>query len=207
MLLKIYPENPNPREINKVVDCLRNGGIVIYPTDTIYGIGCDIHNQKAVERINEIIKSDINKSNFSFIFNDLSHISDYTKPLSNTVFKLLKRTLPGPYTYIIEANKNVPKMFHNKKSTVGIRIPNNPIINLIVAELGNPILSKSVKDISDNILEYYTDPELMYEQFGEMVDIVIDGGYGDFTPSTVISCLNQEFEIIREGLGPIDGLF
>ncbi|MEI6347283.1 MAG: L-threonylcarbamoyladenylate synthase [Bacteroidota bacterium] len=206
MLLKIYPENPNPREINKVVDCLKSGGIVIFPTDTIYGIGCDIHNHKAVERISEIIKTDINKSNFSFIFNDLSHISDYAKPFSNPVFKLLKYTLPGPYTFILEANNNVPKIFHNKKKTLGIRIPNNPIINSIVNSLGNPILSKSVKDLSDDIFEYYTDPELIYEQFGDLVDIIIDGGYSGHTPSTVISCLNNEFEVIREGLGSIKGL-
>ncbi len=207
MLLKIYPENPSPREISKVVNCLQNGGIVIFPTDTIYGIGCDIHNHKAVERISEIINQDINRTNFSFIFNDLGHISDYTKPFSNTVFKLLKRTLPGPYTFILEANKNVPKIFHNKKSTVGIRIPNNLIINTIVAELGNPILSKSVKDLNDDIQEFVTDPELLYEQYGDSVDIIIDGGYGSFTPSTVISCLDDEFEVVREGLGDVNGLF
>lgn len=207
MLLKIYPENPNPREISKVVNCLQNGGIVIFPTDTIYGIGCDIHNHKAVERISEIIHQDINRTNFSFIFNDLGHISDYTKPFSNTVFKLLKRTLPGPYTFILEANKNVPKIFHNKKSTVGIRIPDNPIISAIVSELGNPILSKSVKDLNDDLLEFVTDPELLYEQYGDHVDIIIDGGYGGLTPSTIISCLEDEMEVVREGLGDVSGLF
>lgn len=207
MLIKIYPENPNPREISKVVNCLKDGGIIIFPTDTIYGIGCDIHNHKAVERISEIFQLDINKSNFSFIFNDLSHISDYTKPFSNTVFKLMKRTLPGPYTFILEANKNVPKIFHNKKSTVGIRIPENPILSAIVAELGNPILSKSVKDLNDKVAEFVTDPELMYEQYGDNVDIIIDGGYGGLTPSTVINCLGGEFEVVREGLGDVNGLF
>lgn len=207
MLLKIYPENPNPREISKVVNCLKNGGIVIFPTDTIYGIGCDIHNHKAVERISQVINSDINKSNFSFIFNDLSHISDYAKPLNNTVFKLLKRTLPGPYTFIVEANNNVPKIFHNKKRTLGIRIPDNAIIQAIVSELGSPILSKSVKDLNDEIMEFVTDPELMYEQYGENVDIIIDGGYGGLTPSTVISCLDGDFEVVRQGLGETEGLF
>lgn len=206
MLLKIYPENPNYREINKVVDCIKNGGIVIFPTDTIYGIGCDIHNHKAVERIAQILKSNISKTDFTFIFNDLSHISDFTKPFSNTVFKLLKKTLPGPYTYILEANKNVPKIFHNKKSTIGIRIPDNSIVKAMVENLGNPILSKSLKNLNDEISEFITDPELIYEQYADLVDIIIDGGYGSITPSTVISCLNNDIELIRAGLGPIDGI-
>jgi tRNA threonylcarbamoyl adenosine modification protein (Sua5/YciO/YrdC/YwlC family) len=207
MLLKIYPENPNSREISKVVNCLQNGGIIIFPTDTIYGIGCDIHNHKAVERISELIHCDISKSNFSFIFNDLSHISDYSKPLNNSVFKLLKRTLPGPYTYIVEANNNVPKIFNNKKKTIGIRIPDNSIIKAIVSELGSPILSKSVKDLNDDFMEFVTDPELIYEQYCEDVDIIIDGGYGGFIPSTVINCIGDDFEIVREGLGSTVGLF
>ncbi len=207
MLLKIYPENPNPREISKVVNCLKNGGIIIYPTDTIYGIGCDMHNHKAVERMAEITRSDAKKTHFSFIFNDLSHISDYAKPLSNTVFKLLKRTLPGPYTFIVEANNNVPKIFDNKKRTLGIRIPDNPITKAIVSELGSPILSKSVKDLNEDFLEFVTDPELIYEQYGELVDIIIDGGYGGLVSSTIINCVEPEFEVIREGLGPIDGIF
>ncbi len=207
MLLKIYPENPNPREINKVVNCLKNGGIIIYPTDTIYGIGCDMHNFKAVEKLAQITNSNLKKSNFSFIFNDLSHISDYAKPLSNSVFKLLKRTLPGPYTFIVEANNNVPKIFDTKKRTIGIRIPNNSIIKAIVEELGSPVLTKTIKSLEEDSIEYFTNPELIYQQYGDVVDIIIDGGYGGFIPSTIINCIDEEFEVVREGLGPIDSIF
>ncbi len=203
MLLKIYPENPNFKEIQKVVDCLKNGGIIIYPTDTIYGIGCDIHNHKAVERITEILGISKNNAQFSFICNDLSHISEYVKPLSNTIFKIVKKALPGPYTFIFEANNNVPKLLQSKKKTVGIRIPDNSIINSIVSELGNPILSKSLKD-EDEIIEYTTDPELIYERYCDLVDIIIDGGYGSNIPSTVVNCVNNEIEIIRVGKGSID---
>ncbi|MBO4232167.1 MAG: threonylcarbamoyl-AMP synthase [Bacteroidales bacterium] len=206
MLLKIYPENPNPREIQKVVDCLQNGGIIIYPTDTIYGIGCDIFQHKTVERIAQLIGGNKKKSNFSFICSDLSHLSDYTKPISNTVFKAMKKALPGPFTFILEANNNVPKLLQSKKKTVGIRVPDNSIIHEIVEQLGHPILSTSVKD-DDDIVEYTTDPELIYERYGDDVDIVIDGGYGDNIPSTVVDCTGGEIEIIREGKGDINLLF
>ncbi len=203
MLLKIYDENPNPKDIQKVVECLKNGGVIIYPTDTIYGIGCDILNHKSVERISEIMNIKKDKTMFSFICSDLSHLSDFSKPLSNTVFKVMKRVLPGPYTFILNANNNVPKLLSSKKKTVGIRVPDNNIIREIIRELGNPILSKSIND-EDEIVEYTTDPELIYERYGDLVDIVIDGGYGDNQPSTVLDCTGDDIEIIREGKGIVD---
>ncbi|MBP5710061.1 MAG: threonylcarbamoyl-AMP synthase [Bacteroidales bacterium] len=206
MLIKIYPENPNPREIQKVVECLQNGGIIIYPTDTIYGLGCDIFQHKAVERISQIIGDSKKKNNFSFICSDLSNLSDYTKPIGNPVFKAMKKALPGPFTFILNANNNVPKILQSKKKTVGIRVPDNSIIREIVSQLGHPILSTSVKD-DDEIVEYTTDPELIYERYGDVVDIVIDGGYGDNIPSTVVDCTDDDIQIIREGKGDIDILF
>ena len=206
MLLKIYPENPNPREIRKVVECLQNGGIIIYPTDTIYGLGCDIFQHKAVERISQIIGDSKKKNYFSFICSDLSNLSDYTKPIGNPVFKAMKKALPGPFTFILNANNNVPKILQSKKKTVGIRVPDNSIIREIVSQLGHPILSTSVKD-DDEIVEYTTDPELIYERYGDVVDIVIDGGYGDNIPSTVVDCTDDDIQIIREGKGDIDILF
>lgn len=206
MLLKIYPENPNPRDIQKVVDCLQNGGIIIYPTDTIYGMGCDIFQHKTVERIAQIIGGTKKKQSFSFICSDLSNLSDYTKPINNTIFKAMKKALPGPFTFILEANNNVPKLLQSKRKTVGIRVPDNNIIREIVAQLGHPILSTSVKD-DDEIVEYTTDPELIYERYGDIADYVIDGGYGDNIPSTVVDCTEGDVEIIREGKGDINLLF
>jgi tRNA threonylcarbamoyl adenosine modification protein (Sua5/YciO/YrdC/YwlC family) len=203
MLVKIYPENPNEKEIRRVVDILRDGGIVIYPTDTIYGIGCDINNAKAVEKVARIKGINLKKADLSFICYDLSHISDFTKPLNNHVFKLMKKYLPGPYTFILPANSNVPKLFKNNKKTIGIRVPDNTIIRELVKELGNPILSTSVRD-EDDIIEYTTDPELIYEKFADLVDVVIDGGYGDNEPSTIIDCTSDELEIIRYGKGEIE---
>ena len=200
MLLKIYPENPNPRAIQQVVDCLKNGGIVIYPTDTIYGIGCDIYKPKSVERIISILGNRKKKSSLSFICHDLSHLADFTPPISNHIFKAMKKALPGPFTFILNANNQVPKLIHGQKKTVGIRVPNNMIIREIVREFNNPILSASIRD-EDDIIEYITDPELIYERYGEFVDIVIDGGYGDNVPSTVIDCTSGEMEVIREGKG------
>lgn len=202
MLLRLYNENPNPREVRKVVEVLRNGGIIIYPTDTVYGLGCDITNPKAVEKVARFKGVKIEKANFSFICSDLSHLSDYTRPISNSVFKLIKKSLPGPFTFILEANNNVPKYFKGKKKTVGIRIPDNNIIRQIIYELGNPILSTSIYD-EDEILEYLTDPELIYEKYKDIADIVIDGGYGELTPSTIIDCSKDEIEIIREGKGEL----
>jgi len=203
MLLKIYPENPSQRAIDKVVACLQDGGIVVYPTDTIYGIGCDIFKPKSVEKITEILGDKKKKNAMTFICSDLSHLSDYTKPIPNNVFKTMKKVLPGPYTFILEANNNVPKIVQSNKKTVGIRVPDNPIIREIVRQLGHPILSTSVKD-DDEVLEYTTDPELIYERFGDRVDIVIDGGYGDNEPSTVLDCTSGDIEVIREGKGSID---
>lgn len=203
MLLRLYNENPNPREIRKVVDILHEGGIIIYPTDTIYGLGCDITNPKAVEKVARFKGVKIEKANFSFICSDLSHISDYTKPISNTVFKLMKKNLPGPFTFILEANTNVPKYFKGKKKTVGIRVPDNNIIRNIVYELGNPILSTSIRD-EDDILEYTTDPELIYEKYKDFADLVIDGGHGELIPSTVVDCTGDTIEITREGKGMLE---
>ncbi|MBK7211953.1 MAG: threonylcarbamoyl-AMP synthase [Bacteroidales bacterium] len=202
MLLKIYPENPDQRAIRKVVDCLRNGGIIIYPTDTIYGIGCDIFKSKTVEKIAELRGYKPGKSNFSFICHDMSQLSEFVKPIDNHTFKVMKANLPGPFTFILNANNNVPRHIQSKRKTVGIRIPDNSIIREIVRELGNPIMSTSVHD-DDDILEYTTDPELIYEKFQDKVDIVIDGGYGGNIPSTVVDCTQDELEITREGKGEL----
>ena len=203
MLIKLYPENPNDKQVLKIIECLHDGGIIIYPSDTVYGLGCDITRQKAVERIAGIkgIKSE--KANFSFVCSDLSHLSDYTKPLNNTVYRLIKSLLPGPFTFILDANNKVPKIFHSKKKTVGIRVPDNNIPREIVRKLGNPIMSTSIHD-EDEIIEYSTDPELIYEKYKDIVDIVIDGGYGGNEPSTIIDCTKDEFEIIRQGKGIIE---
>jgi tRNA threonylcarbamoyl adenosine modification protein (Sua5/YciO/YrdC/YwlC family) len=203
MLIKIYPENPNPKAIEQVVDVLKKGGIIIYPTDTIYGLGCDITNQKAIERICKIRGIKPEKANFSFICSDLSHISDYVKPIDTTVFRLLKKALPGPFTFIFNASNNVPKLLSSNKKTVGIRVPDNAIAREIVAMLGNPILSTSIKD-DDELIEYSTDPELIHEKYEELVDLVIDGGYGDNEASTVVDCTMGDFEIIRQGKGVLE---
>ena len=200
---KLYNENPNERTVKQIVEILRNGGVIIYPTDTVYGLGCDIFNHKAVERIARIKGVKLEKANFSFICYDLSHLSDFTKSVDNQTYKLMKKHLPGPFTFILQANSNVPKLFKSKKRTVGIRIPNNNICREIVRELGNPILTTSVKNI-DDILEYTTDPELLKEEFDNLVDAVVDGGYGNNVPSTIVDCSEGEFEIIRQGIGELD---
>lgn len=203
MLLRIHPDDPQPRHIQMVVDCLRKGGVIIYPTDTVYGIGCDINSRKAVERVCQIRGIKPEKATFSFICSDLSNISEYCAQVDNTVFKLMKRVLPGPYTFILGANSKVPKILHSKRHTVGIRIPNHRIPMAIVGALGNPIMSASVHD-EDALIEYSTDPELIHERFGDMVDIVIDGGYGGLEASTVLNCADDDIEVIREGKGPVD---
>ncbi|MFA5330004.1 MAG: L-threonylcarbamoyladenylate synthase [Prolixibacteraceae bacterium] len=200
MLLKIYPENPNPKDIRQVVEVLRSGGIIVYPTDTVYGLGCDITNAKAVEMVARYKGVKVEKSNFSFVCSDLSHLSDFTRPVSNQVFKLLKHYLPGPFTFILNANNNVPKYFKGKKKTIGIRIPDHSIIIEIVRELGNPIMSTSIRD-EDEIIEYSTDPELIHEKFKDIADLVIDGGYGDNIPSTIIDCTEEIPVIVRQGKG------
>jgi tRNA threonylcarbamoyl adenosine modification protein (Sua5/YciO/YrdC/YwlC family) len=200
MLLKIYPENPNPKDIRQVVELLQRGGIIIYPTDTVYGLGCDITNAKAVEKIARFKNVEVEKSNFSFICYDLSHLSDFSRPVPNPVFKLLKHYLPGPFTFILNANSNVPKYFKGKKKTIGIRIPDNSIIREIVRTLGNPIMSTSIHD-EDEIIEYSTDPELIHEKFQNIADLVIDGGYGDNIPSTIVDCTEDIPVVVRQGKG------
>ncbi|SFN34222.1 tRNA threonylcarbamoyl adenosine modification protein, Sua5/YciO/YrdC/YwlC family [Paenimyroides ummariense] len=200
--IKIYPDNPNEKEIQKVVKILKEGGLVIYPTDTVYGLGCDITNTKALERIAKIKGIKLEKANFSFVCNDLSNISEYVKNLDTSSFKILKRALPGPYTFILEGNNNLPKEF-KKKKTVGIRVPDNSIALELVKQLGNPIVSTSIYD-DDQVIEYTTDPELIFEKWQNKVDVVIDGGYGDNTASTIIDLTGSEPEVIREGKGSID---
>ena len=202
MFLKIHPDNPNPRKINTVVECLLDGGVIIYPSDTVYGFGCDIYNKKAVARIAKIKGININKQKFSFICSSLSNISKFTKPISNETYKLMKRNLPGPFTFILNANNNIPKIFKTNRKTLGIRVPKHNIPLEIVKKLENPIISSSVKE-NDKIIEYSTDPEIMYDKFKNLVDIVIDSGFTGNLPSTIIDCTKSDFEVIRQGKGNI----
>ena len=201
MLIKLYNENPNPRELEKVVSVLKDGGIVIYPTDTLYGMGCDALNVRAVEKICDLKGINPQKSNLSIICNDLSDISEYAK-VDTPTFKLMKRNLPGPFTFILPTTSSLPKIYKNRK-TVGIRVPDNPIIREIVSMLGNPVLNASVKDEHDEI-EYTTDPELIHEKWGDVADIVIDGGFGGIEPSTVVDCTSDEPVIVRQGKGVLN---
>ncbi len=198
MFLKVYEENPNPRHVKTIVDCLIAGGVIIYPTDTIYGLGCDIFNRSAVERICRIKQVDPQKAQLSFICTDLSDLSIYTKTISTPLYRLLKNYLPGPYTFILPASKEVPRILQSKKSTIGLRIPDNAIARSIVEALGRPILSASLPGI---MVEEYTDPELMYRNFQNQVDIVVDGGVGAMEPSTVVDCTKEPYEVIRAGAG------
>lgn len=202
MLLRIHPDNPSERQIRMVDECLRDGEIVIYPTDTIYGIGCDIFKVKSVEKIAELRGLKPGKTTFSFICHDLSQLSEFTRPIENPIFKVMKANLPGPFTFILNASNNVPRHIQSKRKTVGIRIPNNKIVLEIVRQLGNPIMSTSVHD-DDEIIEYTTDPELIYEKFQDKVDIVIDGGYGGNIPSTVVDCTDGGIVVVREGKGEL----
>ncbi|MGL3000420.1 L-threonylcarbamoyladenylate synthase [Flavobacterium sp. RSSB_23] len=202
--LKIYPENPNEKEIAKVVKVLRDGGLVIYPTDTVYGLGCDITNSRALEKIAKIKGIKLEKANWSFICHDLSNLSDYVRQIDTATFKILKRALPGPYTFILPGNNNLPKEF-KKKTTVGIRVPDNNIILEMVRQLGNPIVSTSIRD-DDDVIEYTTDPELIFEKWQNLVDVVIDGGYGDNIGSTIIDLSDYEPVVVREGKGSLDFL-
>jgi len=197
--IKIYEENPNEKEINKVVKVLKDGGLIIYPTDTVYGLGCDITNTKAMEKVAKIKGVKLEKADFSFICSDLSNLSDYVRQIDTPTYKILKRALPGPYTFILPSNNNLPKAF-KKKNTVGIRIPDNSIITTLVAKLGNPIVSTSIYD-EDDLIEYTTDPELIFEKWENIVDVVIDGGYGGNIPSTIIDLSTDEPTLIREGKG------
>ncbi|MDE3144649.1 MAG: threonylcarbamoyl-AMP synthase [Bacteroidota bacterium] len=198
MILQVHPDNPNPRQIKTIVECLKDGGIIIYPTDTIYGLGCDIFQIKAIEKIARIKNVDYRKSQLSFICYDLSDLSKYTKSISTPLYRMLKNYLPGPYTFILPASKEVPRLLQSKKSTIGLRVPANNIARTILKELGHPILSASMPG---EMIEEYTDPELMYENFKNLVDIVVDGGIGGMVPSTVVDCTKDEYEIIRQGAG------
>jgi tRNA threonylcarbamoyl adenosine modification protein (Sua5/YciO/YrdC/YwlC family) len=203
--IDIHPENPQPARINEAIKVLRNGGLIIYPTDTVYGIGCDIHNTRAVERLCKVQQIDPRKINLSFICYDLSHISEYTRNLPTSVFKMMKKILPGPYTFILNANNNVPKILHTRKNTVGIRVPNHNIPRMIVKELGNPLLNSSIKD-ADKIVEYTTDPEEIYDRYKHLADLIINSGFGGNTASTILDCTGDEVEVVREGLGNINEL-
>ncbi|MCC8197771.1 MAG: threonylcarbamoyl-AMP synthase [Tannerellaceae bacterium] len=198
MLVKIYPQNPNQREITKVADIVREGGLVIYPTDTVYAIGCDALNVRAVKKICQIKGINPQKSNLSIICSDLSNLSEYAK-VSNAAFKLMRKNLPGPFTFILPTSSSLPKIYKNRKE-VGIRVPDHTIVRELVQELGSPLLTTSIHD-EDEIIEYTTDPELIYEKYAHQVDVVIDGGYGGLEPSTVVDCTTEEFEIIRQGKG------
>jgi tRNA threonylcarbamoyl adenosine modification protein (Sua5/YciO/YrdC/YwlC family) len=203
MLLRIYPENPDPGRIRKVVEVLDQGGIIIYPTDTVYAIGCDIKANKSIEKIARMKGLDPRNPDMSLIFHDMSQLSEYTTIRDNSVFKLLKRNLPGPFTFIVQANNQIPKMFKNKKKTVGIRIPDNTIVLELVRELGRPIITTSIHD-PDEVIEYTTDPELIYEKYNDIAEIIIDGGYGRNEASTVVDCTTDEFTILRQGLGLLE---
>ena len=203
MLLQIHPDNPAPRHIKLVIETLESGGVVIFPTDTIYGMGCSIHQPKAVDKIAQIKGIKKEKANFSVIFNSLSMLSEFTKPFENTIFRLIRRNLPGAFTFILNANNSIPKIFQSKKKTVGIRIPDDPIVTLIVEELGHPLLTTSIRD-EDEVVEYTTDPELIYEKYKDVVDIVIDSGYGDNEPSTIVDCTSGEAIVIRQGKGILE---
>jgi tRNA threonylcarbamoyl adenosine modification protein (Sua5/YciO/YrdC/YwlC family) len=202
-LLKIHPLNPEGRKIERVISVLRKGGIVVYPTDTIYGIGCDLLNRKAIERLCTILNIKPQKLDLSFICHDLSQISEYVRRMDTPVFKLLRKSLPGPFTFIFESSSKVPRILDVNKKTVGVRIPDHAIPSIIVQQLGNPIITSSIKD-DDTIKEYTTDPEEIYEDFKHVVDIVIDGGPGGNVPSTVVDCTTDELKIIRQGLGEIE---
>lgn len=203
--IKIHPDNPEPQKIKKVVECLHNGGLVIYPTDTVYGLGCDIFQARSIERIARLKGIKVERANFSFICSDLSHLSEFAK-LSTQAFKLMKKALPGPFTFILPATSATPKLLNNKKKTIGIRIPDHEIPRQIVKELGNPIITTSIHD-EDAIIEYSTDPSLIFERFEKQVDMVVDGGFGQNQHSTIIDATTDDFEVLREGLGDFSLFF
>lgn len=203
MLIKLYEEATNPRDLKLISECFNDGGLVIYPTDTVYAVGCDILSRSGIERVARLKNVKPEKADFSFIFYDLSHISEYTKQFDTSTFKLLKRNLPGPFTFILEANNSIPKLFKNKKRTLGIRVPDHPICRAIINQLERPIISTSIHD-EDEVLEYTTDPELIYEKYQNKVDIVVDGGYGNNEASTVVDLTKGEIEITRQGIRELD---
>ena len=203
MFLKLHTENPNPRYVKMIIECLENDGVIIFPTDTIYAIGCSVNSSKALDRIARIKGTKKEKANFSFIFHDLSMLSEFTRPINNDVFKMMKRNLPGAFTFIVEANNNVPKLFKNNKKTIGIRIPDQPIITNIVRELGCPIITTSIVD-EDEISGFMTDPEEINDAYKDKVDIIIDGGFGNKEESTIVDCTDNEIVILREGKGVLE---
>jgi len=203
MLLKIHPENPSQRQILKVCDILRKGGIIVYPTDSVYALGCDIYNHKAIEQIAKLKGTRPAKADFSFIFSDLSQVSDYALLFDNRIFKLMKYHLPGPFTFILHARNNIPKIFQSRKKTIGIRIPDNKIPVELVRNLGNPIMTTSIHD-EDTLIEYTTDPDLIYEKYKDKVNVIINGGFGNNVPTTVIDCTQPEPVIVRQGIGIIE---
>ncbi len=204
MMLKLYPESPSQKHIRRIVGVLENGGLVIYPTDTVYAIGCDVNKPKALEKLARLKGANPKKPDFSFIFSDIKQVSEYTPPLDKTIFKLLKHHLPGPFTFILPANHKVPKLFKGKKKTIGVRIPDCNIILEIVRTLGRPVLSSSIHD-EDEVVDYITDPELIYEKYKNLADIVIDGGYGKNVASTVVDCTGEEPVVVRQGVGILEG--
>lgn len=206
MLLRINDKNIQPADIATIVRCLRNGGIIIYPTDTVYALGCDITQSRAIERLCKLKGVKPEKSNFSFVCSELSHLSEYTRPIPNHIFRVMKKALPGPYTFILEANSNVPRLLKQNKKTVGIRVPDNAICREIVRTLGNPLISTSLHDTSDDILEYFSDPEIIHRQYSDAVNMVVDGGHGNIYPSTIIDCSTGGLEVQREGLGSLSVL-
>ncbi len=201
MLLHVHPQNPQPRQIKTIVECLLSGGVIIYPTDTIYGLGCDIFQHKAIERICRIKQVDPAKAQLSFICSDLSDLSKYTKTTSTPLYRMLKRHLPGPYTFILPASKEVPKILKSRKDTIGLRVPDNIIAQTMIRDLGHPLLSAS---LPGEMVEEFTDPELIYDKFKNLVDIVVDGDIGGMIPSTIIDCTTDEWTVIRQGLGEWD---
>lgn len=203
--IRLYEENPDPKKVKQAVDILRNGGVVIYPTDTVYGMGCDITNQRAVEKICKIKGINPKKHNFSIICADLGNIAQYTRVITKPVFKMMKKGLPGPFTFILEASNVVPKILHSNKKTIGIRVPAHNIPRILVVELGHPILTTSIRD-EDDVVEYSTDPDLIFEKYQHLVDLVIDGGYGQNVASTILDCTGDEVEIVRQGLGQLEDI-
>lgn len=204
MLIRLNYDNPQVKDINEIVNCLKNDGIIIYPTDTVYSMGCDMTRPKAIEKLCKLKGIKLEKANFSFVCSDLSHLSQFAKPIPNSIFRIMKRALPGPYTFILEANQNVPKLLKQNKKTVGIRVPNNAICFHIVEALGNPIITTSLHNPNDEIMDYFSDPEIIYQQYQKQVDMIIDGGFGAIYPSTIIDCSGEEIVVIREGLGSLD---
>ncbi|MEZ7887728.1 MAG: L-threonylcarbamoyladenylate synthase [Flavobacteriales bacterium] len=203
MLLQIHPDNPDPRKIKQVIECLNDGGVIVYPTDTVYSFGCSLQKHKAFERIARLKGLKPEKAHFSLVCYDLSHLSEFSKAVDNRTYKMMRKAFPGPYTFILNASANVPKIFKAKKKTIGIRIPDNNIARTLVNELGSPLIASSVHD-EDEIIEYTTDPELIHEKYEKLVDIVIDGGYGNNEASTIYDCTGLDPELIREGIGDID---